>query len=45
MPSWFATGPLVMYRPEAATVLVYPMYDGEVAGPEGGGSARRRWRR
>ncbi|MFE9132681.1 winged helix-turn-helix domain-containing protein [Streptomyces sp. NPDC007355] len=37
MPSWFATGPLVMYRPEAATVLVYPMYDGEVAGPEGGG--------
>lgn len=25
VPSWFATGPLVMYRPEAATVLVYPM--------------------
>ncbi|MBX9427305.1 winged helix-turn-helix domain-containing protein [Streptomyces lateritius] len=37
VPSWFTTGPLVMYRPEAATVLVYPMYDGEVAGPEGGG--------
>ncbi|MEV4428886.1 ArsR/SmtB family transcription factor [Streptomyces sp. R-07] len=27
VPSWFATGPMVMYRPEAATVLVYPMYD------------------
>ena len=28
VPSWFATGPLVMYRPRAATVLVYPLYDG-----------------
>ncbi|MFE9040676.1 ArsR/SmtB family transcription factor [Streptomyces sp. NPDC012421] len=27
IPSWFATGPLVMYRPEAATVLVYPLND------------------
>ncbi|MFD0071250.1 ArsR/SmtB family transcription factor [Streptomyces sp. NPDC127166] len=27
VPSWFATGPLLMYRPEAATVLVYPLYD------------------
>ncbi|MFD7974522.1 ArsR/SmtB family transcription factor [Streptomyces sp. NPDC059071] len=27
VPSWFATGPLVMYRPEAATVLVYPLYE------------------
>lgn len=27
VPSWFATGPLVMYRPEAATVLVYPLND------------------
>ncbi|MFG3343488.1 ArsR/SmtB family transcription factor [Streptomyces sp. NPDC048018] len=32
VPSWFATGPLVMYRPEAATVLVYPMCRGE--GPD-----------
>ncbi|MFE5300160.1 ArsR/SmtB family transcription factor [Streptomyces sp. NPDC056632] len=29
VPSWFAGGPLVMYRPEAATVLVYPMCRGE----------------
>ncbi|MFE7582453.1 ArsR/SmtB family transcription factor [Streptomyces gardneri] len=28
VPSWFATGPLVMYRPGAATVLVYPLHDG-----------------
>ncbi|MGW6395178.1 ArsR/SmtB family transcription factor [Streptomyces sp. NPDC055103] len=27
VPSWFATGPLVMYRPGAATVLVYPLQD------------------
>ncbi|MFI6416843.1 ArsR/SmtB family transcription factor [Streptomyces sp. NPDC050842] len=27
VPSWFATGPLVMYRPTAATVLVYPLRD------------------
>ncbi|MFB7589993.1 ArsR/SmtB family transcription factor [Streptomyces sp. NPDC056169] len=27
VPSWFATGPLVMYRPGAATVLVYPLHD------------------
>ncbi|WP_351225868.1 winged helix-turn-helix domain-containing protein [Streptomyces sp. NPDC002133] len=26
MPSWFATGPLVMWRPEQSTVLVYPMH-------------------
>ncbi|MET7759238.1 ArsR family transcriptional regulator [Streptomyces sp. NPDC005389] len=32
VPSWFATGPMVMYRPEAATVLVYPLYD------DGGGA-------
>ncbi|WP_327681418.1 hypothetical protein [Streptomyces sp. NBC_00467] len=25
MSSWFATGPMVMYRPDAATVLVHPM--------------------
>ena len=31
VPSWFATGPMVMYRPEAATVLVYPMCHGERA--------------
>ncbi|MFD0151301.1 ArsR/SmtB family transcription factor [Streptomyces sp. NPDC055721] len=31
VPSWFATGPLVMYRPRAATVLVYPLYDGGAA--------------
>ncbi|MEV5972289.1 winged helix-turn-helix domain-containing protein [Streptomyces sp. NPDC051921] len=31
VPSWFATGPLVMYRPEAATVLVYPMCHGKGA--------------
>ncbi|CAM5566652.1 hypothetical protein STANM309S_02710 [Streptomyces tanashiensis] len=35
VPSWFATGPMVMYRPEAATVLVYPMYDGDDAVPAG----------
>ncbi|MGW8761087.1 ArsR/SmtB family transcription factor [Streptomyces sp. NPDC055815] len=29
VPSWFATGPMVMYRPEEATVLVYPMHDGD----------------
>ncbi|MEU3747806.1 MULTISPECIES: ArsR/SmtB family transcription factor [Streptomyces] len=28
VPSWFATGPLVMYRPRASTVLVYPLHDG-----------------
>ncbi|MFH8729854.1 winged helix-turn-helix domain-containing protein [Streptomyces termitum] len=28
VPSWFATGPMVMYRPEAATVLVYPLHAG-----------------
>ncbi|MFC8981227.1 ArsR/SmtB family transcription factor [Streptomyces sp. NPDC057411] len=27
VPSWFATGPSVMYRPDAATVLVYPLYE------------------
>ncbi|MET9623812.1 winged helix-turn-helix domain-containing protein [Streptomyces sp. NPDC006464] len=32
VPSWFATGPMVMYRPEAATVLVYPMCDGAASG-------------
>ncbi|MEU6878871.1 winged helix-turn-helix domain-containing protein [Streptomyces sp. NPDC046712] len=31
VPSWFATGPMVMYRPEAATVLVYPMCHSEGA--------------
>ncbi|MER5202606.1 winged helix-turn-helix domain-containing protein [Streptomyces sp. NPDC002825] len=35
VPSWFATGPMVMYRPEAATVLVYPMYDAEAGVPAG----------
>ncbi|CAM5663486.1 winged helix-turn-helix domain-containing protein [Streptomyces tanashiensis] len=35
VPSWFATGPMVMYRPEAATVLVYPMYDGDDGVPAG----------
>ncbi|MFF9193912.1 ArsR/SmtB family transcription factor [Streptomyces sp. NPDC014779] len=35
VPSWFATGPLVMYRPEAATVLVYPLY--EAGGSSAGG--------
>lgn len=29
MPSWFATGPMVMYRPDAATVLVHPMRHAE----------------
>ncbi|MEX0171489.1 winged helix-turn-helix domain-containing protein [Streptomyces sp. LMG1-1-1.1] len=32
VPSWFATGPMVMYRPEEPTVLVYPMYDGSGGG-------------
>ncbi|WP_448317004.1 ArsR family transcriptional regulator [Streptomyces sp. CO7] len=27
LPSWFTTGPMVMYRPEAPTVLVYPLHD------------------
>ncbi|MCX4985687.1 helix-turn-helix transcriptional regulator [Streptomyces sp. NBC_00572] len=41
VPSWFATGPMVMYRPEEATVLVYPMYDdGAAAGPAGGSDDR-----
>lgn len=35
VPSWFATGPMVMYRPEAATVLVYPLYDSGDAAPSG----------
>ncbi|MFD4370898.1 ArsR/SmtB family transcription factor [Streptomyces sp. NPDC058486] len=35
VPSWFATGPMVMYRPEAATVLVYPLYDAPDATPDG----------
>ncbi|MER7501982.1 winged helix-turn-helix domain-containing protein [Nonomuraea pusilla] len=26
VPSYFATGPMVMYRPDASTVLVYPMH-------------------
>lgn len=26
MPSWFATGPMIMYRPEESTVLTYPMH-------------------
>nr|WP_055508286.1 helix-turn-helix domain-containing protein [Nonomuraea pusilla] len=26
VPSYFAPGPMVMYRPEASTVLVYPMH-------------------
>ncbi|MET8438167.1 winged helix-turn-helix domain-containing protein [Streptomyces sp900116325] len=26
MPSWFATGPMIMYRPEESTVLAYPMH-------------------
>ncbi len=36
VPSWFAAGPLVMYRPEAATVLVYPLYDSGDAAPAPG---------
>ncbi|WP_030689756.1 helix-turn-helix transcriptional regulator [Streptomyces globisporus] len=36
VPSWFATGPLLMYRPGAATVLVYPMYDGSDGVPADG---------
>ncbi|MET9674590.1 winged helix-turn-helix domain-containing protein [Streptomyces sp. NPDC006482] len=32
VPSWFATGPLVMYRPQAATVLVYPLHDNDSTG-------------
>ncbi|MFF8375463.1 ArsR/SmtB family transcription factor [Streptomyces sp. NPDC015661] len=45
VPSWFATGPMVMYRPESATVLVYPMYDGDdpvAAGAGAAGSAEDR---
>ncbi|MFH9727616.1 ArsR/SmtB family transcription factor [Streptomyces sp. NPDC017254] len=41
VPSWFATGPMVMYRPEAATVLVYPMYDDGAGAGRAGGSADR----
>ncbi|WP_328940443.1 winged helix-turn-helix domain-containing protein [Streptomyces sp. NBC_00250] len=41
VPSWFATGPMVMYRPGEATVLVYPMYDdGAGAGSAGGSDDR-----
>ncbi|WP_406065700.1 helix-turn-helix domain-containing protein [Streptomyces sp. NBC_01077] len=41
VPSWFATGPMVMYRPEEATVLVYPLYDdGAGAGPADGSGER-----
>ncbi|MFE5910105.1 winged helix-turn-helix domain-containing protein [Streptomyces wedmorensis] len=40
VPSWFATGPMVMYRPEGATVLVYPMYDGSGTGPADGAGDR-----
>ncbi|MFF8837379.1 ArsR/SmtB family transcription factor [Streptomyces sp. NPDC015130] len=42
VPSWFATGPLVMYRPAAATVLVYPLHDGSEGGSRGAapGAAR-----
>ena len=32
MPSWFATGPMVRYRPDAATVLVHPMRPRERVG-------------
>ncbi|GAA3091480.1 winged helix-turn-helix domain-containing protein [Streptomyces roseofulvus] len=35
VPSWFATGPMVMYRPEATTVLVYPLYDSGDAASSG----------
>ncbi|MER5736482.1 winged helix-turn-helix domain-containing protein [Streptomyces sp. NPDC002262] len=35
VPSWFATGPSVMYRPEAATVLVHPLYEAAGEGAEG----------
>ncbi|MFE0648568.1 winged helix-turn-helix domain-containing protein [Streptomyces sp. NPDC059534] len=40
VPSWFATGPMLMYRPEAATVLVYPLYDGAGARPAEGVGGR-----
>ena len=42
VPSWFATGPLVMYRPEAASVLVYPLQDdadASAGGTDGGPEA------
>ncbi|MFE6072407.1 ArsR family transcriptional regulator [Streptomyces sp. NPDC056525] len=41
VPSWFATGPMVMYRPEAATVLVYPLYDDGAGAGRAGGSGER----
>ncbi|MFF3842663.1 helix-turn-helix domain-containing protein [Streptomyces sp. NPDC001930] len=41
VPSWFATGPMVMYRPEAATVLVYPLYDDGAGAGRADGSGDR----
>ncbi|MCX5231073.1 helix-turn-helix domain-containing protein [Streptomyces sp. NBC_00233] len=41
VPSWFATGPMVMYRPEAATVLVYPLYDDGAGAGRTEGSGER----
>ncbi|MFE5945719.1 ArsR family transcriptional regulator [Streptomyces sp. NPDC056480] len=41
VPSWFATGPMVMYRPEAATVLVYPLYDDGAGAGRADGSPER----
>jgi DNA-binding transcriptional ArsR family regulator len=29
IPSFFAVGPMVMYRPDQSTVLVYPMHSGD----------------
>ncbi|MFE0645405.1 ArsR/SmtB family transcription factor [Streptomyces sp. NPDC058877] len=40
VPSWFATGPMVMYRSEEPTVLVYPLHDDGSAAPADGGDDR-----
>ncbi|WP_405851294.1 winged helix-turn-helix domain-containing protein [Streptomyces sp. NBC_00090] len=40
IPSWFATGPMVMYRPGAATVLVYPVHDSSTSTGAGAGTGR-----
>ncbi|MFJ7066005.1 ArsR/SmtB family transcription factor [Streptomyces sp. NPDC101115] len=36
IPSWFAAGPMVMYRPKAPTILVYPLHEaaGRTAAPD-----------
>ncbi|MFJ2931295.1 helix-turn-helix domain-containing protein [Streptomyces sp. NPDC087219] len=41
VPSWFATGPMVMYRPEEATVLVHPLYDDGAGAGRAEGSGDR----